>query len=258
MTTKTRFVKNLVIPFYCPRCGKYCFLYHLLDKNKIGIINSLEPPWEEHSCFQFGGEEIRNNSYFEKLQQIPWGEERIPFKRRKKGKNKVQKKHYSGVILSIELEEAGVYLLRAIDDVEDVLEINYTGALDGLCAGMLVDLRKIVSLQTGRFRLQSIDQIVIEKEFTVPEKTPAEYYELKIWGKDQEQLETYMNRFVAQVKKDRGRLLAVVPLPLEEMEGEKRFTRKMIFLGQAGLIQILQGFSFPKGIDMQFSQQKSR
>jgi len=244
--------KQLIIPHYCQSCQHLTFLLREAKPFQFSLLDYKKGSWEPHSCTQIHTgltEEILQQNSYQELDESP---QTIPFKHQPSSQSKKRLPLTVGVVLSNSVGDKSqtVTIVTPENQVVDVRILDNTRTVT---AGKLIKLHKAVRIGKGKYRLKLLE-FSNPRQKTPPHSAPKSHYQLILSAKDQEKLETFINRLVSVCTKNRTLPINIVPVPIIQEDSEQIFQREMNLPLESPLLHKIEKITVPESVQVAVRQ----
>ncbi len=250
------FVQQIVLPFHCNSCQNLAFLYQSDNNLNPQVLEYVDASWRKHRCAVIKKAKILDDILLKQLSSFRWGIQNIPFSYNKTEPLKRDIPRM-GVIISIPAQTEENQLIKIISLENILIEIKIPPQIEGLSAGMLIDLTNVIRIGRGKFRVKEIKQVLIPEEGDFDTSVDDEYYLLSVSADDQEQLEGFVNRISGMLLKMNSLPCNIIPLPITEVDKTTRYHRQLTLVSQQDLIKNFENITIPESIRIAVKQIKT-
>ncbi|MBU2648376.1 hypothetical protein KKI24_26965 [bacterium] len=245
--------KQLIIPHYCESCQHLTFFLREGEPEQFYQLDYMKGVWKPHSCSQIYPGLTETISKRNALSEIDWAPQNIAFKHQPGSQSKKRVPLTMGIVLNVTVKDESL-LVDVITPENQLLNVKVLGTEPKISAGSAISLKKAVRIGKDKFRLESIDFINPGKKTAHKQPAVSSCYQLILKAKDQEKLETFINRLVTSCNKNRTLPINIVPLPIEHIDGEQIFNREMNLPLETDLLRKIEKITVPESVQVTVRQ----
>ncbi|MBT4088308.1 MAG: hypothetical protein HOE30_07430 [Deltaproteobacteria bacterium] len=241
--------KQLIIPHYCQSCKHLTFLLREAEPFQFRLLDYTKSSWESHSCAQIHPdltEEVAQQSGYKELDESV---QNIPFEHQPVSQSKKRLPLTIGVALNISVKD-GSQIITVITPENQIVDVRILDNTRTVTAGKPINLKKAVRIGKNRYRLKQVEFVNPGKKTTQKQPAPVSTYQLILSAKDQEKLETFINRLVTVCYKNRSLPINVVPVPINQENDEQIFQREMNLPLESHLLQKIEKITVPESVQV--------
>ncbi len=245
--------KQLIIPHYCQSCQHLTFLLREAEPFQFSLLDYKMGSWEPHSCTQINPElteEILQQNRYQELDESP---QTIPFKHQPSSQSKKRMPLTVGVVLDIIVNNEN-RTVTVINPENQLINVRILDSTRITTAGKSIKLNNAVRIGKGRYRLNQVEFINPRKKIPKKQSPSKSYYQLILRAKDQEKLETFINRLVTVCTKNRSLPINIVPVPIIQENNEQIFQREMNLPLESYLLQKIEKITVPESVQVTVRQ----
>ncbi len=245
--------KQLIIPHYCQSCQHLTFLLRESEPFQFSLLDYKKGLWEPHSCAQIRPgltEEIRQQNKYQELDESP---QTIPFKHQPSSQSKKRVPLTVGVVLDISVKDEN-RAITVVTPENQLIEVRVLDSTRTITAGKSIKLKNAVRIGKGKYRLKQAEFIDPRKKTVKKQSTPKSHYQLILSAKDQEKLETFINRLVSVCTKNRSLPINIVPVPIIQENDGQIFQREMNLPLESHLLQKIEKITVPESVQVTVRQ----
>jgi len=245
--------KQLIIPHYCKKCQHLTFVVRESDPFQYNLLDFLKGTWKSHSCAQIHPGLIEDITKQDLINKLEWAPTSLNFAHQSTGQPKKRQPLTMGVILNVSGSETnvGVEVLTPENQLINVRILKHNRPVT---AGRAINLKKAVRVGKDKYRLEKIESLNPGLKATMGKSTPESYYQLILKARDQEKLETFINRLIDTCNKNRILPVNVIPLPIERIEGEQIFKRELNLPLESELLRQIEKITVPESVQISVHQ----
>ncbi len=241
---------ELFIPIFCNNCGQLVFINKKPDAPNIGVLEFSNTSWKNHRCFSAKGEAIW--SHHPELHALEWGTKQIPVKFPKKSKKGKQNHLTYGILVDVpQKPDDNQQLFLQILTIEgSLIQLRSVEPLNIASAGILVDLSSAKKIGTDKFRVNRLTQVTIDIANDKLDEDINKFFSFKVSANDQEQLESFVDRFIGMLSQKNLYLVNITPLQILAEKGSSIYQRKLTAPSAIQLQKAMENMTFPESIQI--------
>ena len=242
--------EELFIPFFCNNCQQLAFIYKQSSEQALQVIEFYKNAWNPHLCFNAKGDSIW--SHDPSLAKLEWGVQRIPVNFPSKPKKKRHDEPSLGVVIELpqqEDSEESPSFLKVLTMQGSVAYVRRTRKADLTSAGILIDFSQAKKIGNDKYRVSEFIQIHPQLE---PDESDnqADVFCFTLSARDQEQLESFVDRFLQNLSKNNLYLQYIIPLEIKPDRSDTPYQRKLAVSSAYKLKKAIETFTFPESIQI--------
>lgn len=241
--------KQLIVPYYCQHCQHLTFLVREGEPFEFRLLDFLKSAWRPHSCSQIQPELTAEISNQEIYNQISWETDTISFQHKGTALVKKRQSLTAGIVLKVK-EVNNNLAVEVVTPENQLLNVRILNPARTVSAGKAISLKKAVRIGKDKYRLEKLDFVNPGKKSTETKAKPDLHYQLVLDAKDQEKLETFINRLVATCNKNRILPINITPLPIETVEDEQIFKREVHLPLESELLKQIEKITVPESVQI--------
>jgi hypothetical protein len=237
------------IPFYCNHCNQLAFLCKNKENSETNVLEYQKANWQYHLCYKIKGNAIWNHN--PNLPAIEWGSSLIPVNYPKRAKKNRQTDYSIGVIVELpDPAETDVKnsFYKVLTTENSVVYIRSVQSQTVPSAGLLIDLSKAKKVGNDKFRIPEILPINVVVDLEKQEKEINEYFKFTLSANDQEQLESFVDRFLKTLSKNNLYLQNIIPLENKAESDQIVYQRRLTVISAYKLQKTIETITFPESI----------
>lgn len=237
--------KQLIIPHYCKNCQHLTFLLREGEPFQFSLLDYIKGAWKAHSCAQIHPDliqEVSQGAVYTELDRSPTS---IPFQHQPTGQSKKRHNLTIGIVLNIS-ENEGNRFVTVVTPENQILNVRILDAASTVTAGSPISLKGATRIGKDKYRLKRTDLVSPGRKITRKKPTANSYYQLILKAKDQEKLETFINRLIAVCNKNRSLPINIIPVLIKQENDEQVFQREMNLPLESDLLQKIEKITVPE------------
>ena len=242
--------QELFIPFFCNNCGQLVLINKKPATSNISVFEFSNASWRNHQCYSAKGKAIW--SHQPGLPAIEWGANQIPVKFPKKSKKGRQSQLSYGVVVGLpqEPDDNQQILLKVLTIEGSLVQLRSVEPLNTESAGILVDLTSAKKIGTDKFRVNSLTQITVDVASDRQDEDINKFFSFNVSANDQEQLESFVDRFIGMLSKKNLYLVNITPLQILPENGSSIYQRQLTAPSAMRLQKAIENMAFPESISI--------
>ncbi|MCG8334808.1 MAG: hypothetical protein MJE63_09845 [Proteobacteria bacterium] len=240
--------QDMFVPFFCNNCGQLAFICKKSDTPDIVVLEFDNASWKIHQCFAAKGENIW--SHHSELIMIEKDANQIPVKfPGKSKKGRLNQLSYGVLIGTPQHTEDNQQLFVQILTVEgSLIQLRSVEPLNTAFVGMLVDLSAAKKIGTDKFRVNKLTPFTPEITGDKPDEDINRFFSFKVSANDQEQLESFVDRFIGMLSQKNLYLVNITPLQILSENGSSTYQRQLTAPSALRLQKAIANMAFPESI----------
>lgn len=241
--------KQLIIPCYCNHCQHLTFIAREGAPGSYRMLDFIKGIWKPHTCAQIHPETIRQLVEKHRLEEIATDPDAIPFHFRGESTAKRREPLSMGVIVKL-AQTGGKLTADVITPKNQILSVRILDSTRSIHAGRALNLKKAIKIGKDKYRLEKTDILTLNQKRTTRKTESEPFYQLLLNARDQEKLETFVNRLLAICKTARTLPLNIIPLPIEKIDSEQVFKREIHLPLNSDLLLQIEKLTVPESIQI--------
>jgi len=241
--------KQLIIPHYCKNCQHLTFLLREADPFQFSLLDYLKGTWKTHSCAQIHPNligEISQQTTYAELEESP---KNLPFQYQPSTQSKKRHKLTIGIVLNV-TEKDESHFITVITPENQILTIKILDNTNIIRAGSSIKLKGAARIGKDTYRLEKTEFTNPGRKTTHTKPTLEVYYQLILKAKDQEKLETFINRLIIVCNKNRSLPINIIPVMIKQEDNEQVFQRQMNIPLESDLLQKIEKVTVPESVQV--------
>lgn len=244
-------ISGLFVPFYCDHCHQLAFLHKNKENLEINVLEYHKANWQHHLCYKLKGTAIWSHN--PNLPAIEWGVPLIPINFPKRVKKNRQNGFSIGVIVElpdpIETDLKNRFY-KVLTMENSVIYLRTVQSQTLPSAGILIDLSKAKKVGNDKFRIQEILPLNPSLDLEVEGKETNECFKFTLSANDQEQLESFVDRFLKTLSKSNLYLQNIIPLENKTESDQTVYQRRLTVISAYRLQKTIETITFPESIQI--------
>ncbi len=241
--------KQLIIPHYCQQCQHLTFLVREAEPFQFQLLDFLKGAWKTHSCAQIQPTLVEKVAKKNVSDNISWDTSTIPFQHQPTAHPKKRQSLSMGIVLNVNLKN-GSLGVEVVTPENQFLNVRILDTSRTVTAGKPINLKKAVRVGKDKYRVEKLDFLNPGKKPTAKKTKPDSFYQLILIAKDQEKLETFINRLVTTCNQARILPINIIPLPIETENGEQMFKREIHIPLETDLLLQIEKITVPESVQI--------
>lgn len=241
--------KQLIIPHYCKRCGHLTFVIREGEPFQFRLLDFCQQNWKPHSCAQIEPDLVTQIAGMDAYRQIQWHTHHIDFQHQAATPIRKRPALSIGVVLNIS-QESNTMTARVLTPENQMFEVRIPHPEKAVTAGKALALKKAVRIGKEKYRLEKLEYRNPGSSIKSSKTRTDPFFHLILQSRDQEKLETFINRLVNVCNNNRILPVNTIPLPIEENEGEQTFRREIHLPLASDLLQQIEKLTVPESVEI--------
>ncbi len=241
--------QKMFIPFYCNNCHQLAFIYKSDGLQETIVLELYKANWRNHLCYSIKKEEIW--SHQTDLPVIEWGAREIPVKFHNKSKKTRSNQLNLGVIIELPIisdDNAQKGFFKVLTLENSIVYLRSVEQQQIASAGILVDLSTAKKIGTDKYRVPKIVQVNPEIEKDNLKEDLNSFFSFILSANDQEQLESFVDRFLKMLSQKNLYLESITPLENQPESQSFIYQRKLTVSSAYRLQKAIETMTFPESI----------
>lgn len=242
--------KLLIFPCYCNHCRHLSFIAREGAPGRYRMLDFIGGAWKQHSCAQVHPETINQLVDSHRFEDVSAAPETIPFRYQGESTAKRRESLTMGVIVKLDVNNHK-QTADVVTPKNQLLNIRILDFTRPLYAGRALNLKKAIKVGKGKYRLEKTDILTPDqKSLSRKKSSPEPFYQILLHARDQEKLETFINRLLTTCKNARILPTNIIPLPVETEDNEQIFKREIHLPLNTELLLQIEKLTLPESIQI--------
>jgi len=241
--------KQLIIPCYCNHCQHLSFLTREESTGQYRMMDFIGETWTQHACAQIHPETVERLVKQHRCDNLAPEPELIPFQYQGESTARRREPLTVGIIVKL-VRSDDKQTAEVITPHNQFLNIRVVDPTRSLHAGKALNLKKAIKVGKGKYRLEKAELLTPDRKSSTLKKRSDPFYHLLLNAKDQEKLETFVNRLLAICKKARTLPANILLLPIVKSDNEQIFNREIRLPLNSDLLLQIEKLTIPESIQI--------